>query len=148
MASSVKNRLRNEELIEKQSMFISNINFGILENLILLTQRFTHVKLDEIRVHLPCIFIITNIIKLNLKSSFMVFNRSQKIITFLYVTGLLGIFFFITPFIALATRLPTIEFGNFFTINKPIEYTKFFIEVGTLTVFYILLIIIYKDKAK
>ncbi len=76
----------------------------------------------------------------------MTFNKFQKIITVLYFVGLIIILSFLTPYISVGYKYNRFKFGNFFTINSPIIYTKFFIEIGILTIIYFLSIIILKSK--
>ncbi len=73
----------------------------------------------------------------------MTFNKSQKIITILYCLFLVLIFLTLTPY---QKYTYDIHFGNFFVIDRPIIYTKFFIECGALTIIYYLSLIIFKSK--
>lgn len=80
----------------------------------------------------------------------MTFNKNQKILTLVYFISLIGILFFLTPYINYNRYGygAHIRFGNFFSMTDLdyITYTKFFIEIGIVTVIYYLSLIILKNK--
>ncbi len=80
----------------------------------------------------------------------MTFNKFQKILTVLYFAGLIVILLFFTPYSHYDSFFvkTSFYFGNFFKGNDLIVYTKFFIEIGILTIIYFLSIIILKRKPK
>lgn len=69
------------------------------------------------------------------------FNKLQITLTVIYFGCLVIIFLYLTPYYRYYN---TISFGNFFIIERPIAYTKFFIEVGVLSVIYYLTLNIFK----
>ena len=80
----------------------------------------------------------------------MYFNRIQKSITIVYLILLIILFVFFTPyyaneFIPLGEKLVE-DYGNFFTIDSGIFFYKFFIEIGLLSLLYLLLMIIFSKK--
>lgn len=77
----------------------------------------------------------------------MTFNKSQKIATIVYFLSLVSILLFFTPYSRKIWAQPMVkDFGNLFTINDIIDYQKNFIEIGVLTVAYVLSIIMLKSS--
>lgn len=78
----------------------------------------------------------------------MTFTKYQKIATIVFIVFLIAIFLFLTPFSYWdgSHRIENFYYGNFFTTNDAIVYTKLFIEIGALTVIYFLSLIILKSK--
>lgn len=77
----------------------------------------------------------------------MTFNKSQKIATIVYFLSLVSILLFFTPYSRKIWAQPMVkDFGNLFTINDIIDYQKIFIEIGVLTVAYVLSIIMLKSS--
>lgn len=80
----------------------------------------------------------------------MQLNKNQKILTIVYACCLLAILFLITP----ALRYneygqAETAYGSVFAIaEQRIYFKKLFIEIGTLTVIYILLLLVLKTPSK
>jgi hypothetical protein len=88
----------------------------------------------------------------------MTFNIPQKILTIAYCICLIVIVFFLTPYsfmVSIESPHTTqysiydhteVRFGNFFSITNSIIYDKFFIEIGILSIVYLLALIVLKTK--
>ncbi len=77
----------------------------------------------------------------------MTFNKQQKIASVIYLVLLISIVLFLTPYSYSYYSESIRGFGNLFTMEKGIVYTKLFIEIGILTVTYYLSLIILKTKS-
>lgn len=76
----------------------------------------------------------------------MTFNKSQKIITAIYIFCLVLILLFLTPYTYWNNGTYS-AFGNFFIVIQPVLISKLLIEFVILTVIYYLSLIIFKNKS-
>jgi hypothetical protein len=81
----------------------------------------------------------------------MTLNKTQKILTVVYLILLICVLLFLTPYYYPPTyNIHFVEggkgYGNFFILQNGILYSKLFTEIGVLTIIYSLLLIISKNK--
>lgn len=76
----------------------------------------------------------------------MSFNKLQKLTTFRYMFFLILMLFFLTPFIKYSFGNQYVFYGNFFIEKELIVYPKLLIQIALLTIFYGLIMSIFKSK--
>jgi hypothetical protein len=79
----------------------------------------------------------------------MQLNRNQKILTIIYCIGILIILFALTPAYFVEHNDKLSYYGSFFHVNPDrVFYGRFFAELGTWTLFYLLFSLILKTPEK